>query len=193
MRNCKLRIKKLRRLAARADIDLWSMDEVHFQQHGSRCRMWVPPEVQDPICQHAPTRKSISFFGAVCLRDGNLIMSRPEGNFDAQTCWDFLRKLERISSKRGRKAVVITDNARYHHATLHAEWRQQVAKHFSLHFLPPYSPQLNPIERVWKLIRRRCLHNQYFHSLEHVVTAIQPSLRLWSRANTTLQRLCNIL
>jgi hypothetical protein len=37
-------LKKLRRLARDESIELWSMDECHFQQHGSRCRMWVPPE-----------------------------------------------------------------------------------------------------------------------------------------------------
>ena len=169
------------------------MDEVHFQQHGSRCRMWVPPEVHDPICLHAPTRKSISFFGAVRLKDGKLVMSRPEGTFNAQTCWEFLRQLERLSRRSGRQAVVIADNARYHHATLHAEWRRDVATHFRLHFLPPYSPELNPIERVWKLIRRRCLHNQYFPDLSCVVDALQPRLREWSRPNATLRRLCGII
>jgi hypothetical protein len=147
------------------------MDEVHFQQHGSRCRMWVPPEVDDPVCLHAPTRKSISFFGAVRLQDGKLVMSRPEGMFDAHTCWDFLR----------------------HHANLHAAWREEVADHFQLHFLPPYSPELNPIERVWKLIRRCCLHNHYFPTLEGVLTAIAPRLQAWSRPNTTLRRLCGIV
>jgi transposase len=168
------------------------MDEVHFQQHGSRCRMWVPPELSDPVCFHAPTRKSISFFGAVRLRDGKLVMSRPEGMFNAETCWDFLRKLRRVSSGTGRQVVVISDNARYHHASLHERWRHEVAPDFRLHFLPPYSPELNPIERVWKLIRRRCLHNQYFPDLTAVISALEPCLRTWARPNATLQRLCNI-
>lgn len=84
--------KKLRALARRDKIDLWAMDEVHFQQHGSRCRLWVPPEVADPICLHAPTRKSISFFGAVRLKDGKLAMSQPRGRFDAVT-WGLLSKI----------------------------------------------------------------------------------------------------
>jgi transposase len=167
------------------------MDEVHFQQHGSRCRMWVPPEVDDPVCRHAPTRKSISYFGAVRLRDGKLVMSQPNGMFDAGTCWDFYRKLERYC-RPGRKTVVIIDNARYHHASLHESWRQQVADHFCLHFLPPYSPELNPIERVWKLVRRRCLHNRYFATLDEVIAAVRPVFRIWSRPNSTLQRLCGI-
>jgi transposase len=169
------------------------MDEVHFQQHGSRCRMWVPPEVADPICLHAPTRKSISYFGAVRLRDGKLVMSRPEGMFNADTCWDFFKKIERISRNSGRTIVMIIDNARYHHASLHEQWRKDVAGHFRLHFLPPYSPELNPIERVWKLIRRSCLHNRYFPALNDVITAITPRLLNWSRPNFTLQRLCGIV
>lgn len=154
--------------------------------------MWVPPEIKDPVCYHAPTRKSISFFGAVRLRDGKLVMSRPEGMFDARTCWQFLRNLEHRTRRAERKTVVIADNARYHHASLHEEWRRQVADHFSLYFLPPYSPELNPIERVWKLIRRRCLHNRYFRDLTEVVLALEPRLRDWSRSNSTLRRLCAI-
>jgi hypothetical protein len=84
------------------------MDEVHFQQPGSRCRLWVPPEVDDPVCLHAPTRKSISFFGAVRLHDGKLVLSRPEVMFDARTCWDFLRQFERPSRRAGREVVVIS-------------------------------------------------------------------------------------
>lgn len=168
------------------------MDEVHFQQHGSRCRMWVAPEVEDPVCLHAPTRKSISFFGAVRLRDGKLMMSTPNGNFDARTCWDFLRRLQRAACKDGRKAIVIADNARYHHAALHEPWRKEVSASFQLHFLPPYSPELNPIERVWKLTRRRCLHNQHFPDLSNVIEAVTPLFRAWSRPNTTLSRLCGI-
>ncbi len=38
-------LPKLRRLAKSEEVDLRAMDEVHFQQHGSRCRMWIPPEL----------------------------------------------------------------------------------------------------------------------------------------------------
>ena len=57
-------------------VDLWATDEVHFQQHGSRCRMWIPPDVKDPVLLHAPTRKSVGYFGAVRLRDGRFVFRR---------------------------------------------------------------------------------------------------------------------
>ena len=113
--------------------------------------------------------------------------------FDAQTCWQFLRKLEATTRRSERRSVIIADNARYHHASLHEDWRSEVADHFRLHFLPPYSPDLNPIERVWKLIRRRCLHNRYFHTLNDVVLALEPRLAEWARPNATLRRLCAII
>ena len=62
-------------------VDLWSIDEVHFQQHGSRCRMWIPPEIKDPVLLHAPTRKSVGYFGAVRLRDGRFVFRQETGKF----------------------------------------------------------------------------------------------------------------
>ena len=58
--------------------------------------------------------------------------------------------------------VVITDNAQYNHARLHRDWYEQHADRFALDYLPPYTPELNPIERVWKLTRRLCfVENQF--------------------------------
>jgi len=57
-------------------VDLWATDEVHFQQHESRCRMSILPEIKDPILFHAPTRKSVGYFGAVRLRDGKFLCRR---------------------------------------------------------------------------------------------------------------------
>ena len=92
----------------------------------------------------------------------------------------------------GRRVVVITDNAKYHHANLHKQWRQHHVADFALDYLPPYSPELNPIERVWKLTRRRCLPNQYFPRLDGVITAVEAEFAQWARGNETLRRLCAI-
>ena len=104
-----------------------------------------------------------------------------------------MKGLYQTSITSGRRVVVITDNAKYHHARLHRQWREEHATEFVLDYLPPYSPELNPIERVWKLTRRLCLHNRYFHQLSDVVQALEPRLRDWSRPNSTLRRLCAIV
>jgi transposase len=169
------------------------MDEVHFQQYGSRCRMWVPPETQDPVLLHYPTRRAVGYYGAVRLRDGKLFFCRETDKFNAQTCWDFLRRLKVASSRSGRRVVVIIDNAKYHHARLHRDWREEHADRFALDYLPAYSPELNPIERVWKLTRRRCLHNRYFAHLNDVIQAVEKEFAAWIRSNNTLRRLCAII
>ncbi len=173
-------------------VDLWALDEVHFQQHGSRCRMWVPPEIKDPILHHHPTRRSVGYFGAVRLRDGTLLSRRETGRFNGPSFWEFLKQLQASSAVTGRRVVVISDNAKYHHSRLHLTWRQQQEPSFALDFLPPYSPELNPIERVWKLTRRLCLHNRYFGFLESVIDAVELQLQPWSQSNDTLRRLCAI-
>jgi transposase len=173
-------------------IDLWSSDEVHFQQHGSRCRMWIPPEIKDPVLLHAPTRKSVGYFGAVRLSDGRFVFRREEDKFNGDSFFRFLRELRRSSIRTGRRVIVITDNAKYHHARLHKSWREEQAPRFALDFLPPYSPELNPIERVWKLTRRLCLHNRYFEKLDEVTAAVETQFATWTKRNNTLRRLCAI-
>jgi transposase len=175
-----------------AAVDLWALDEVHFQQQGSRCRMWIPPEDKDPIVFHHPTRKSIGYFGAVRLRDGRFEFHRETGRFNAESFWGFLQHLREATIESNRRVVLISDNAQYHRARLHAGWRQQQHAQFALDFLPPYSPELNPIERVWKLTRRLCLHNRYFGFLESVAEAVESQFAQWRCANETLRRLCAI-
>lgn len=173
-------------------MNLWAIDEVHFQQHGSRARMWIPPEVDDPVVLHHPTRKSVGYFGAVRLHDGKFLLQREPARFDALTTWNFLRLLRQRSRRAGRRVVVIIDDAKHHHATLHAAWRAEQEPEFLLSYLPPYSPDLNPLERVWKLTRRLCLHNCYFPALAGVIEAVEAQFACWKQSNEPLRKLCSI-
>jgi hypothetical protein len=122
-------IKKLTELWATEDVDLWAMDEVHFQQYGSRLRMWIPPETRDPVLLHHPTRQSVGYFGAVRLRDGRMIVRQERVCFNAVTCQAFLEELAAASAQPGRQVRVIVDNARFHHARLHKAWREAEGNH----------------------------------------------------------------
>ena len=55
--------------------------------------MWVPLEEVDPVILHAPTRKSLAFFGAVRPSDGLLVTQRAD-KFNAETFQRFLSKLQ---------------------------------------------------------------------------------------------------
>ena len=154
--------------------------------------MWIPPEIKDPVVRHFPGRKSVGYFGAVRLRDGLFVATREPDKFNAQSFHNFMEKLLVVGSTAGRKMVLITDNAKYHHAKLHREWREEHANRFVLYFLPPYSPDLNPVERVWKLIRRICLHNRYFHTLKEIEEVVENQFLQWSLVSDILRKLCAI-
>lgn len=59
-----------------------------------------------------------------------------------------------------RMIHVFLDNARYHHARLVRDWLAQRGGRITLHFVPTYSPHLNPIERLWGLMHRNVTHNR---------------------------------
>ncbi|MCZ7586013.1 MAG: IS630 family transposase [Deltaproteobacteria bacterium] len=149
---------------------MWFEDECHFQQHGSRCVMWVPPEDKDPTLLHAPTRKNVGIIGAVRPADGKLVTS-PAKVFDEISFLEFLMALL-PHRRRGRRMIVVLDNARWHHSIGLEPWLYEHRERIRLVFLPPYSPELNPIERVWKLTRRLCTHNRYFPTLDELVDAV---------------------
>ena len=94
--------------------------------------------------------------------------------------------------KPGRKMVVVLDNARWHHAKALSPWLTENQDVLSLDYLPPYSPDLNNIERIWKLTRKLCTHNRYFAILEDVAETVFHQFDIWSQPNDTLRRLCAI-
>ena len=153
--------------------------------------MWVPPEESDPIVLHAPTRKSIAVFGAVSSYDGRLVTRLEKEKFDAQTFLLFLKQLLR-HRRPHCQMVVVVDNARWHHAKMLNEWLEIHKDHLRLDFLPPYSPELNAVERVWKLTRTLCTHNRYFPDLEDLIATVSIRLGRWRNPNAVLHRLCAI-
>jgi transposase len=52
-----------------------------------------------------------------------------------------------------------------HHKKAVREWPRQLRRFVKFHFLPPYSPDLNPVEPIWKKTKRLATHNRYFPEL----------------------------
>jgi len=121
------------------------MDEVHFQQHGSRCRMWIPPEVKDPVLLHHPTRKSMGYFGAVRLRDGKFVFAQ-EGRRMGVALDSIVAGGSVISGGRVQKSVIgnnvrvnsyseVSDSIIYNHVNIgrHSRIRRAIIdRHVSL-------------------------------------------------------------
>ncbi|MGC8618878.1 MAG: IS630 family transposase, partial [Thermoplasmata archaeon] len=161
------------------------LDEVHFYQHGTRMRVWIPPEDIDPTVLQEPGRKGISVFGAIRISDGRLITSITEV-YNAFTFVEFLY----IVHKKFPDSVFVLDNALYHHASIVTDYA--FLSQIDLLFMPPYSPELNPIERVWKFIRKRATHNKYFALLDDLRDALLEQFNLYSRPNETIRKLCAV-
>ena len=103
-------------------------------------------------------------------RNGQLVTLENE-NFNADTFRLFLEKLL-LEAEVGRrkdgtkkKILLVLDNAKYHHAKILQPWINEISNVLELFFLPPYSPDLNPIEMLWKKTRRNVTHNRFFSSL----------------------------
>lgn len=82
--------------------------------------------------------------------------------------------------------VIVLDNAKYHHARLLAPLLRRYNKVLALPFLPPYGPQLAPIEWVWKLARRLATHKCFFETRGELLTAVDLCFDLRQKQNAVL-------
>ena len=170
------------------DIQLWCEDEVHFQRHSSLIRMWAP-KGQQPRVVSASTRQKVGFFGALNLKTGCLL-TKEASTFNAETFGDFLRYL--LQHTQGR-VYLILDNASWHKARDLRDFFIENQNRLVLIFLPPYSPELNPIERVWRITRRQVTHNRYFESVQELKTTLTSHFAKWEQPNSALRVLCAII
>ena len=166
-------------------IQLWCEDEVHFQRHSSLIRMWAP-RGQQPRVISASTRQNVAFFGALNLKSGCLL-AKKAATFNAETFGEFLYHL--LQHTQG-KLHLILDNAGWHKARDLTNFLAQNQDRLALIFLPPYSPELNPIERVWRITRRQVTHNRYFDSTEQITTVLTSHFTRWEQPNSALKALC---
>jgi hypothetical protein len=89
-----------------------------------------------------------------------------------------------------RRVVLLIDNAPWHAGAL---VRQALADcpHLELKRLPSYSPQLNPIERLWKVLRRRATHNRLFDTLGDLRRSLRSSLCYFQTMRERVRTLLN--
>ncbi len=112
-----------------------------------------------------------------------------DGPVDADVFRTYVERV--LVPQLGQGDLVVMDNLSPHKAGGIQESIEAVGA--EVWYLPPYSPDLNPIERVWKLARKLCTHNQYFPLLSDLVAAVASQLNRWSRPNPILSRLCGII
>jgi transposase len=118
-------------------------------------------------------RKRLNIPGGYCPDDHEYLDIRlARENINGQQFVNFLRLL-RASHPETTTLILYLDNARYYHAAVVKEW---LARHpeFHLKFLPAYSPNLNLIERMWKLLRKKAFTRWHktFEAMEEAVSEV---------------------
>jgi transposase len=136
---------------------IYFADSVHPQHQTQLTYGWILRGVRKEIATTGQ-QKRLNFTGGICLNRHRFTYHEAD-TVNASTICDFLWKLRQANP--GRYYVhVIWDNAKPHrNEEVHALAKELGIK---LHYLPPHSPNLNPVERVWKLMHEVVRYNQYY-------------------------------
>lgn len=120
----------------------------------------------------ASGRQRFSVLGALHAVTKEVVTITDHGYINAVSVGELLQKLHALF--RDLPIVIILDNARYQHCAFVEETAQKLG--IQLIFLPPYSPNLNLIERLWKFVKKKTLYNQYYARYEQFHESISKCL-----------------
>jgi len=149
-------------------------DAVHPTHAARPVGCWAPKE-QNLAIEQTSGRERINIHGAVDLETGQTRMIEAE-TIDAMSTIRLLESLEALYPLMVCIHVFL-DNARYHHAKLVREWLSRPGCRIKLHFLPPYCPHLNPIERLWGVMHKNVTHNKCYETCAGFAEATLEFLR----------------
>jgi transposase len=96
--------------------------------------------------------------------------------FKAETYCEFLTQVL-AQSQAEQKVIIVQDGARYHTARATKEFVAAHANRLQVYQLPAYSPDYNPIEHLWRRLKRQATHNRYFASFEALVAGVEAALQ----------------
>ena len=128
---------------------------------------WIRKGVDKPIAQTA-SRTRVNVMGAIELTSMNVESCRPD-YVNAKTTVAFFDQLK-AAYPIAPSIHIILDQSGYHRSLFVRE--EALKRNIVLHFLPPYSPNLNPIERLWKVMNENVRNNVFFTSAKHFRDAI---------------------
>ncbi len=171
-------------------------DEVHFQIQTTVSSAWYK-KGSAPTVKSFPGRSKISYSGFIIPESGELFVAKPEV-FNYTTTIDSIRAfLSMHPAPKGKKYALVMDNASWHKKTVRlveTEKRPEykdIRKSVVFVKLPPYSPDFNPIEQVWRITRRENTHNVFFPSVSNLEEVVDSAFDSWSRPNDQLKSLCS--
>ncbi|QDW25075.1 IS630 family transposase [Pedobacter sp. KBS0701] len=142
-------------------------DEASLSNTATVSYMWAEKGKQPRINQKQRKRERKTLFGCIEPETGIVVTSKADrGN----TISFFSFLLLVVKTYHERKVVMVLDNVPYHHAKRLKPILERYKHRIELVYLPPYSPDLNPIERVWWYMRKKITHNRYVQNLQDRIT-----------------------
>ncbi len=145
-------------------IEIWFQDEARVGQKGTHAYIWAPIGSRPPMVRDN-RHSSAYLFGAICPdRAVGAAIIMPTVNAEAMS-----EHLKEISTQvaSGAHAVLVCDGAGWHQTG----GQLRVPDNITLMPLPPYSPELNPMENVWQYLRTNTLCALVWESYEDIVDA----------------------
>lgn len=170
------------------------IDSVHPTQATKLSYGWIKKGETVEISTSA-SRTRMNIIGAIDLENINETVTAEYEKINGESVTDFFNKL-REQYSIAIKLHVILDQAGYHRSDNLKKVAQKL--NIRLHYLPAYSPNLNPIERLWKVMNEHARNNQFFSSAKEFRETISGFFKktlprigntLHGRINDNFQRL----
>lgn len=142
-------------------LKLFFQDEARFGQKGTQSKQWATVG-QRPTRERQDEFKNAYLFGAVCPESGQshfLVATDADTTFMQIFLNNFSKTLG-----RGVHALLVLDNAPWHKTK-----SLKVPSNVTLHFLPPYSPDLNPTENLWDFMKDNYLCNKVTRGMNELI------------------------
>ena len=134
-------------------------------------------------------RKGYKVFGLIEYFTGRFFYQGQEGRLNSTAYMAFLR---RVLEHTTQPILLIQDGARYHtSAETKAFFAQQTAR-LQVVQLPTYSPDYNPIEKLWKKIKQQETHLHYFPTFEALTAKVEQALLKFANIPEEILALCSL-
>lgn len=166
------------------DDAIFFIDSTHPTHNIETGYAWIKVGEEKQVLSNSG-RQRISVNGAIDIENMQTISTRTVVT-NAKSIVQLLKKIAGQSRKSG-KIHVILDNAKYNHSKIVHEYVKQ--SRIILHYLPPYSPNLNPIERLWKFFKGEVIKNKYYATFNGFKLAIKQFFQYFARYRLRLRSL----
>jgi transposase len=159
--------QKLKEEAAMANEAILFVDSTHPSHQTQPAFGWILKGKRQPFpmtgCQ-----LRVNIMGAINLADHH-VETNTADTINAESIELFLEQIRKYYGNQ--KVHLILDNAGYHKSKRVKAAAEKL--NIKLHYLPPYSPNLNAIERLWKIMKEKVTYNTYYAKFEDFKVAIK--------------------